>query len=107
MDSAVSVALADVGGSYPLYIGGQRFDVGENRYFDERVARVVCLKLVAALDGAQLLRSVNLDSDGANLTRLDDFFEVKVACFASAGRGPRRSHRPDGKHFFAAPHRRS
>lgn len=61
MQCAVCVALRYVGGGYALDVGRQRLDVGDNRYLDERMARVIRLKLVAALDRAEFLRGVNLD----------------------------------------------
>jgi hypothetical protein len=54
------------------------------------MSRIVGLKLVAALDPAELVRGTNLYGDCANLTRLDDFFKVKVAWGTSAGRGGSR-----------------
>ena len=57
---------------------GQRFDVCRYRDFDKWMPRVVRLKLEALLDSAALFSRVNLYRDGASLTRLDDFVEVKV-----------------------------
>ena len=77
----------DVGCRYAFYVGGERFDIGNNRHLDYRMPWIVGLKLVAALDRAELVRCANFHADYANLTRLDDFFKVKVAWGASAGCG--------------------
>ena len=107
MKGAVCFAVRDVGARYAFHVGGLRFDVGDDRHLDDRMPRVVSLKLVAALDRAKLVRCMNLDSDGANLTRLDDFFEVKVTGRASARRRPPRSYSSGEKVIIWAPHRRS
>src|SRR6185436_4879031 len=95
--------MPDVGVCYTFDIGGQWFDVGDDRYLDNRMLRIVCLKLVAGLNRTLLLRSVNLELDDANLTRLDDFLEVEVAGLASAGRGACCSGRSDKKSLTRAP----
>jgi hypothetical protein len=42
------------------------------------MSRVIGLQLEALIDRTSLLSCMNLYRDGANLTRLDDFVEVKV-----------------------------
>jgi len=49
------------------------------------------LKLVDILDLAGLVFGMNIDSDGARLTRQDDFVIVKVSWRTSAWRRPERS----------------
>lgn len=63
---------------------GNRFDAGRDRYINNTMARVISLQLEAALDRPR--RSIcgfYSYSDDANLTRLDDFLEIKVSGGAS------------------------
>ena len=52
MQAAVLFSVCDVGCRYAFYVAGQGFDVGYNRNLDNRMPRIVCLKLVAAFDRA-------------------------------------------------------
>lgn len=66
---------------------------------------VVGLKLIAGFETAALVRGVELYEDGANLTRLYDFFKVKVAYLASAWCGTRGGYAPDERLAARIPHR--
>jgi hypothetical protein len=78
VECAVCFAVAHVCRRDPFNEVGQRFDVCQNSDLDERMPRVVRLQLVALLEWAALLSCVNFYRDASNLTRLDDFVEVKV-----------------------------
>ena len=79
--------MPDIARLEALHVGGQGFYVGRNCNLNLRMFRVIGLKFVTDLDRTLLILRVNFDEDGANLTRLDDFLEVKVACLTSAGSG--------------------
>ena len=53
------LAARNISGSDPLDVIGNRFDVGENGYFDLRMPRIVSSKLVVLLDHAAQTRGVN------------------------------------------------
>jgi len=61
LEGAVGFAVCDIGSRNAFYVSGQRFDVGDDRHFYERMPRVVSRKLVAGLDRAKLIFCVNLD----------------------------------------------
>ena len=84
MKCAVLFAARDISRRYAFDVRGHRFDIRNNGYLDDRVLRIVSLKLVAGFEGTALVRGVKLYENGTNLTRLDDFFEVKVAWLTSA-----------------------
>jgi hypothetical protein len=67
--------------------------------------RVIGRELIADLDRTLLFFCMNLDEDCANLTRLNDFFEVKVACLTSAGSCAKARRSRDGWLVWT-PHRR-
>jgi len=67
--------------------------------------RVIGRELVADLDRTLLILCVNFDEDGANLTRLNDFLEVKVACLTSAGGSAKSCCSRDARLAWT-PHRR-
>ena len=107
MKRAVLFAARDVRRFDAFDPGRYGFDVRDNGHLDDRMRRVVCLKLIAGFDGTGLVDGMKLYEDGANLPGLDDFFKVKVAGLASGRRGSHCGDKWNKRFAYRIPNRRN